>query len=53
MHRLDDGGPASEDMAGHDGEEMPAATHWLMPSSDFDGLWDSLIFDDNLKEQVG
>ena len=45
----------NEDGADHeelDGEDLPAANHWLLPSSDFVGLWDSLIYDSSIKAQV-
>lgn len=32
-----------------DGDEVQIANHWLLPSKDFHGLWESLIYDDNLK----
>lgn len=33
-------------------EEEAAANHWLLPSSDFHGLWDSLIYDYGIKENL-
>ncbi|KAI0237034.1 Pachytene checkpoint protein 2-like [Lamellibrachia satsuma] len=45
----------NEDGADHeelDGEDLPAANHWLLPSSDFVGLWDSLIYDSSIKAQL-
>lgn len=32
-----------------DGDEIQIANHWLLPTRDFHGLWESLIYDDNLK----
>lgn len=34
------------------GEEQAAANHWVLPSSDFHGLWDSLIYEDGIKGNV-
>ncbi|XP_055855805.1 pachytene checkpoint protein 2 homolog [Episyrphus balteatus] len=34
------------------GEEVPASNHWLLPSHSFDGLWENLIYEDNLKENL-
>lgn len=32
--------------------DQPVANHWLLPSSDFHGLWESLVYDSNVKENV-
>lgn len=32
--------------------DIPAATHWVLPSAEFDDLWDNLIYDTPIKEQV-
>ncbi|CAL4099448.1 unnamed protein product, partial [Meganyctiphanes norvegica] len=51
IFKLDCDGPGMEEM--EDGEEdVPAAQHWILPSQDFHGLWDSLIYDDHIKQQV-
>jgi len=42
-------GPAQEEL---DDEELSAASHWLLPASEFCGLWESLIFDSEIKNQV-
>jgi hypothetical protein len=26
-----------------DGEDLPAASHWIIPSAEFHGLWENLI----------
>lgn len=33
-------------------DEVPAATHWQLPSSEFHGLWETLIYDNNVKMQL-
>jgi len=33
-------------------EEVPAATHWQLPSAEFHGLWDTLIYDSDVKRQL-
>ena len=33
-------------------DEVVAASHWLLPSTLFDGLWESLVYDDNIKKNV-
>ena len=35
-----------------DSDEMSAATHWILPSKDFHGLWESLIYESDVKEHV-
>lgn len=49
MYQLHEDGPAQEEL---DDEDLAAANHWLLPSSDFKGLWESLIFDSSIKQQV-
>lgn len=33
-------------------EELSMANHWILPSIDFHGLWESLIYDIDIKENV-
>ncbi|XP_055907857.1 pachytene checkpoint protein 2 homolog [Eupeodes corollae] len=35
-----------------DSEEVPASNHWLLPSHSFVGLWENLIYEENLKENL-
>ena len=35
-----------------DGEELPAASHRILPSAEFHGLWENLIYDSTIKENV-
>jgi len=32
-----------------DGEDSPAASHWIIPSAEFCGLWEDLIYDSTIK----
>ncbi|KAL1401302.1 hypothetical protein pipiens_006718 [Culex pipiens pipiens] len=34
------------------GDEVQIANHWLLPAREFHGLWDSLIYEDSLKENL-
>ena len=55
VYKLDPNGGQAEHMdEGGEEEEssVHAARHWLMPSEDFDGLWETLIFDDDLKASL-
>lgn len=48
VFQLHDDGPATEELE----EDIAAANHWLLPSEDFHGIWDSLIFDSDVKAQL-
>lgn len=49
LYRLHEDGPSQEEL---DDEELAAASHWLLPASEFSGLWESLIFDSEIKKQL-
>ncbi|XP_050395738.1 pachytene checkpoint protein 2 homolog isoform X1 [Patella vulgata] len=49
VFQLHEDGPGQEEI---EDEELAAANHWLLPSTDFDGLWDSLVFDDDVKGKL-
>ncbi|XP_063692353.1 pachytene checkpoint protein 2 homolog [Bolinopsis microptera] len=40
--------PGSEEIE-QSGENITTAVHWLLPSAQFQGLWDNLIFDQDIK----
>jgi len=48
VFQLHDDGPATEELE----EDIAAANHWLLPCEDFHGIWDSLIFDSDVKAQL-
>ncbi|XP_078690105.1 pachytene checkpoint protein 2 homolog [Branchiostoma floridae x Branchiostoma belcheri] len=50
VFQLHEGGPGSEEV--DDDDNVSAASHWLMPNADFDGIWDSLIFDSDVKLEL-
>ena len=50
VYQLHDGGEEMEQLDSED--EVIAASHWLLPSTHFHGLWESLIYDDNIKNNV-
>jgi len=33
-------------------EELPAASHWILPSAEFHSFWENLIYDSKIKENV-
>lgn len=40
------------DGSGKDGDETSASNHWLLPTQEYYGLWESLYFEEGLKEKV-
>ena len=33
-------------------DDLPAASHWLLPSEAFHGVWESLVYDTDIKENL-
>ncbi|XP_034245789.1 pachytene checkpoint protein 2 homolog [Thrips palmi] len=54
IFKLDDEGVQLEciDSGDGDGHEVSAAQHWVLPSRDFNGLWENLIYESNIKENL-
>ena len=50
VYRLDLG--QQTEIVEGDGEELPAASHWILPSAKFHGLWENLTYDSTIKEKV-
>ncbi|XP_046389216.1 pachytene checkpoint protein 2 homolog [Ischnura elegans] len=50
VYRLDNAGPQAEVMEADD--DITAANHWILPSSDFHGLWESLVYDSSIKDNL-
>ncbi|XP_046748007.1 pachytene checkpoint protein 2 homolog isoform X3 [Diprion similis] len=55
VYRLQEEEPAMETICDGDNnsDELPVATHWVLPSLDFKGLWESLYYDSDVKENSG
>ncbi|KAK4293873.1 hypothetical protein Pmani_033458 [Petrolisthes manimaculis] len=51
LFRLETCGPSTEELD-EDELDIPAATHWVLPSSEFDEIWENLIYDTPIKEQL-
>jgi len=49
VYQLQEDGPGTEEL---DDEDLAAANHWILPSRDFDGVWESLVFDEDIKTRV-
>lgn len=45
--------PESEVLESHDNEQVTASLHWILPNQkELHGLWETLIYDDRLKENL-
>ncbi|XP_069769429.1 pachytene checkpoint protein 2 homolog isoform X1 [Narcine bancroftii] len=51
IFRLNEEGPSSEILEGEE-ENMPASNNWLLPAGEFHGLWESLVYDSEVKSQL-
>ena len=54
IFKLDDESVQMEGIASGDGDgqEVSAAQHWVLPSRDFHGLWENLVYEQNIKENL-
>ncbi|XP_068092580.1 pachytene checkpoint protein 2 homolog isoform X5 [Hyperolius riggenbachi] len=51
VFHLNDEGPIAESLE-EDNEDLVAANHWILPAVEFNGLWESLIFDNEVKTNL-
>ncbi|XP_045422466.1 pachytene checkpoint protein 2 homolog isoform X2 [Lemur catta] len=49
--QLNEDGPSSENLE-EETENIIAANHWVLPSAEFHGLWDSLVYDVQVKSHL-
>lgn len=49
IYRLVDDEPSTEEIGE---EELSAANHWILPSKEFHGMWENLIYDTDIKSQL-
>lgn len=56
LFKLDESSGQQEDFddetEANGGESVHAATNWILPSRDFDGLWENLIYDSDVKRDL-
>lgn len=54
IYKLEEEGVQNEciESGDGDGQEISAAQHWLLPSRDFHGLWENLIYESNIKDNL-
>ena len=48
---IEDSGPELQELDDKE-DEVPAATHWQLPSTEFHGLWETLIYDTEVKKEL-
>ncbi|KAG8572263.1 hypothetical protein GDO81_011996, partial [Engystomops pustulosus] len=51
VFQLNEEGPSAENLE-EENEELVAANHWILPAVDFHGLWESLIYDCEIKSNL-
>ncbi|XP_014216425.1 pachytene checkpoint protein 2 homolog [Copidosoma floridanum] len=51
VYRLNEDEAAMETID-KDGEEISTSTHWILPSKEFHGLWETLFYGDNIKDHL-
>jgi len=49
VFQLSADGPAQEEL---EEEDLSAASHWVLPATEFNGLWESLVFDAEIKQTL-
>ncbi|XP_001369033.1 pachytene checkpoint protein 2 homolog [Monodelphis domestica] len=51
VFQLNEEGPSSENLE-EESENIIAANHWVLPAVEFHGLWESLVYDVEVKSQL-
>ncbi|XP_051696527.1 pachytene checkpoint protein 2 homolog [Oryctolagus cuniculus] len=51
IFQLNEDGPSSENLE-EETENIIAANHWVLPAAEFHGLWDSLVYDAEVKSHL-
>uniref|UniRef100_A0A8C9A5R4 Pachytene checkpoint protein 2 homolog n=1 Tax=Prolemur simus TaxID=1328070 RepID=A0A8C9A5R4_PROSS len=51
IFQLNEDGPSSENLE-EETENIIAANHWVLPSAEFHGLWESLVYDVQVKSHL-
>ncbi|NWH49299.1 PCH2 protein, partial [Fregata magnificens] len=51
IFHLNEEGPSSENLE-EENEDIVAANHWVLPAAEFHGLWESLIYDTEVKSHL-
>ena len=45
-------GPETEEICQEGEEEIPAAQHWILPNTEYQGVWENLIYDTDIKREL-
>ena len=51
-YKLQTSGPETEEICQDGEEEIPAAQHWILPNLEFQGMWENLIYDTDIKREL-
>ncbi|XP_064410415.1 pachytene checkpoint protein 2 homolog [Latimeria chalumnae] len=51
VFHLNEEGPSTEHLEEEE-ETLSAANHWLLPAAEFNGLWESLVYDSEVKSEL-
>ena len=51
-YKLQTSGPETEEICQDGEEEIPAAQHWILPNVEFQGMWENLIYDTDIKREL-
>ncbi|KAM6376393.1 pachytene checkpoint protein 2 homolog isoform 2-T3 [Alca torda] len=51
IFHLNEEGPSSENLE-EENEDIIAANHWVLPAAEFHGLWESLVYDTEVKSHL-
>jgi len=51
-YKLITDGPELEEICLEGEEQIPASQHWMMPNREFQGIWENLIYDTNIKSDL-
>jgi len=52
VYKLNKLGPEVEEICQEGEEEVPAAQHWILPNQEFQGVWENLVYDTNIKRDL-
>ncbi|XP_064398583.1 pachytene checkpoint protein 2 homolog isoform X2 [Halichondria panicea] len=50
VYKLHDDGPSTEEL--EEESNVSSATHWMLPATEFHGLWESLVYDMDIKPKL-
>jgi len=51
-YKLVTAGPETEEICVEGEEQVPASQHWMMPNQEFQGLWETLVYDTQIKSEL-